>query len=82
MEKENFLENGFRCYPRVPEDGKIDWGNDNINIVRLINASISHLEPSFYENFKVICWEAEIYNDSEEFYAYPGYISSVETMVQ
>jgi methionyl-tRNA formyltransferase len=77
--QKTFLENGFRCYPRVPEDGKIDWGNNNIDIVRLINASNKPFQGAFffYENFKVICWDAQVYNDSEKFYAYPGQISSV-----
>ena len=29
----------FRCYPRRPEDGRMDWNNSAENIHRLIRAS-------------------------------------------
>ena len=33
------IEDSLRCFPRKPEDGKIDWSNTSDEVLRLINAS-------------------------------------------
>ena len=40
-------ENILRCFPRKPEDGKINWSDDIENILRLINASNKPYDGAF-----------------------------------
>ena len=71
--------NALRCYPRNPEDGKIDWQNDNETIVRLINASSEPFQGAFcsFNDQKIIVWRAEIFKDSEIYCAIPGQVCSI-----
>jgi methionyl-tRNA formyltransferase len=73
-------EVGSRCYPRRPEDGKIDWKSSAIQILRLINASNKPYQGAFcyLENKKVTIWDAEIYEDKEIIYAVPGQITEID----
>ncbi len=69
----------IRCYPRLPEDGLINWGNKNIDIVRLVNATS---EPyggafTFYENKRIIIWKAVIKVDEEAFLGVPGQVAAI-----
>jgi UDP-4-amino-4-deoxy-L-arabinose formyltransferase/UDP-glucuronic acid dehydrogenase (UDP-4-keto-hexauronic acid decarboxylating) len=32
-------QDSLRCFPRVPDDGKIDWSRSGVDVLRLINAS-------------------------------------------
>lgn len=72
-------KDALRCYPRIPEDGKIDWNKSNVEILRLINASNKPYSGAycFYENKKLIIWDAEIYEDEEIYLAEAGQISSI-----
>lgn len=69
----------LRCYPRLPEDGRINWYESNINILRLINASTKPYSGAycFLNNEKLIIWEAELPNDSENYCAIPGQIANI-----
>lgn len=69
----------LRCYPRTPDDGKIDWHKNNIDIIRLINASGEPFSGAFssYNGKKIIIWDAEIYEDEEIYLATPGQISNI-----
>ena len=69
----------LRCYPRTPDDGHIDWNKSNIDIIRLINASGEPFSGAFtsYNGKKIIIWDAEIFEDDEEYLATPGQISSI-----
>jgi len=60
----------IRCYPRIPEDSKINWEKSNIEIVRLINASSKPFSGaySFYNNQKIVFEDVELYNDGENYY--------------
>jgi len=74
------LKDALRCYPRIPEDGRIDWQKSNIEILRLINA---HNKPysgafCFYEGKKLIIWDAELFEDEEIYLAVPGQVASIE----
>ena len=66
----------LRCYPRKPEDGKIDWSKSAIEILRLINASNRPYSGAFcfYGNHKMKIWDAEICAP-ENFLAIPGQIT-------
>jgi UDP-4-amino-4-deoxy-L-arabinose formyltransferase/UDP-glucuronic acid dehydrogenase (UDP-4-keto-hexauronic acid decarboxylating) len=74
-------KDALRCYPRKPEDGKIDWGKAAIDVLRLINASNKPYAGAFcdYEGEKVIIWDAELVEDNELFCAVPGQVTRIET---
>ena len=76
----NDPNNALRCYPRLPEDGKIDWNNSSINIIRTINASSEPYSGAFceYMNSKFIIWRAELYNDNEVYCGIPGQVAHVD----
>lgn len=71
----------LRCYPRLPEDGRINWSNSALQILRLINASNKPYAGAYgsYEDKKFIIWEAELSQDGENFCAIPGQITKVDS---
>lgn len=72
-------KHALRCYPRRPEDGKIDWTKDAIDVLRLINASSKPYAGAFcdYEGEKLIIWTAKLVEDREIFYAIPGQVTTI-----
>jgi len=67
----------LRCYPRMPEDGKIEWSNTAESIVRLVNASSEPYSGAFCVDrvgniIKV--WRAELDEDIENWIGVPGQI--------
>ncbi len=75
----NKTSDGFRCYPRLPEDGKIEWINSAEQILRLINATNKPFSGAFcsYEEQKMIIWDAEVYETKENFFAVPGQVLNI-----
>ena len=73
------VKDALRCYPRIPEDGKIDWNRNNIEILRLINASNKPYTGAYcyYEGEKLIIWDAELFNDMETYLSEPGQVTSI-----
>jgi UDP-4-amino-4-deoxy-L-arabinose formyltransferase/UDP-glucuronic acid dehydrogenase (UDP-4-keto-hexauronic acid decarboxylating) len=69
----------LRCYPRKPEDGRIDWTKPAIYIIRLINACNKPYAGAFcsYEGEKLVIWEAELVEDGEFFCAIPGQVTKI-----
>lgn len=69
----------LRCYPRRPEDGRIDWAKSAIDVLRLINASNKPYDGAFceFKREKLIIWDAEMVNDGEIYCAVPGQITKV-----
>lgn len=69
----------LRCYPRKPEDGRIDWSKPAIDVLRLINASNKPYAGAFcdFEGEKMIIWDAELVADDEVFCAVPGQVTKV-----
>ena len=69
----------LRCYPRRPEDGRIDWNDSNINVLRLINASNNPYSGAFcyFENEKITIWDAELVEQKERFCATPGQVTAI-----
>ena len=72
-------QDALRCYPRIPEDGQIDWIKSNIEILRLINASNKPYGGAycFYQNKKIIIWDAEIFIDNEVYLSEAGQVSRI-----
>jgi methionyl-tRNA formyltransferase len=73
-------KDALRCYPRLPEDGRIDWTMSNIDILRLINASNKPYNGAFcyFNDGKVIIWDAELFHDQENYLAQVGQISEIQ----
>lgn len=71
-------KNALRCYPRKPEDGRIDWNKSAIEILRLINACSKPYAGAFcdFEGNKLIIWDAELATE-ENFLAIPGQITLI-----
>lgn len=69
----------LRCYPRRPEDGRIDWHMPADAIVRLINANNKPYAGAFcfYDGRPIIVWDAEIVDDAEQFLAIPGQVTAI-----
>lgn len=74
------LKDALRCYPRRPEDGKIDWNKSNIEIIRLINACSEPYSGAFcdYETQKMIVWRAELFDDGELYLAINGQVAEIK----
>lgn len=72
-------EQALRCYPRKPEDGRVDWAKPAIEVLRLINASNKPYTGAFceLEGQKLIIWDAELVNDGELFCAVPGQLTKI-----
>lgn len=69
----------LRCYPRRPEDGKIDWKQSAIQILRLVNASNKPYSGAFcdYEGKRMRIWDAELVEDGEVYCAVPGQVTAI-----
>ncbi|MEZ5918577.1 MAG: formyltransferase family protein [Alphaproteobacteria bacterium] len=69
----------LRCYPRRPEDGRIDWQRSALEILRLINASNKPYAGAFcmLEGQKFIVWTAQLSEDTERYLAVPGQVTAV-----
>lgn len=69
----------LRCYPRLPEDGKINWAETAENILRLINASSEPFMGAFchFEQEIMIIWRAELVDDKEIYCGVPGQVTQV-----
>lgn len=72
-------KDALRCYSRRPEDGRIQWSNFSVDILRLINASNKPYAGAFcqYEGKKVLIWDAELVDDNEEHCAVPGQVTKI-----
>jgi len=73
-------QDALRCYPRQPEDGRINWSDSSINIQRLINASSEPFSGAFaeYKGENIIIWDSELYQDDEVYIAIPGQVTNLE----
>jgi len=69
----------LRTYPRLPEDGRIDWSCNREDIIRLINASSEPFSGAFayLQNEKIIIWRAKIFDDDENYLAVPGQVLDI-----
>lgn len=70
-------QHALRCYPRKPEDGKINWSASAEDILRLVNASSEPFEGAFCldkEGAVIRIWRATVFNDQENWCGIPGQI--------
>lgn len=69
----------LRCYPRRPEDGRINWSRPALEVLRLINASNKPYAGAFceLEGRRMIIWDAALLEDGEVYCAVPGQVTSV-----
>lgn len=80
LEKQSQNTNDIlRCYPRIPDDGRINWTKTNEEILRLVNASSEPFQGAFcyVENEKIIILRAELYRDDEIYLAVPGQVAQI-----
>jgi len=72
-------QDALRCYPRRPEDGRINWSKSAIDVLRLVNASNKPYAGAFcdFEGDKIIIWDAELVEEDENFCAVPGQVTTV-----
>lgn len=70
----------LRCYPRLPEDGRIIWNKSNEEVVRLVNASSEPYSGAFcfYKDIKFYVWRASLYNDGIDFLGIPGQVAEIQ----
>lgn len=68
-----------RCYPLLPDDGRIKWNSPAVDIIRLINAFNKPYAGAFcyLKNDKITIWDAELVIDEEIFYSTPGQITKI-----
>lgn len=66
----------FRCYPRRPEDGRLDWGKSSLEALRLIKASGRPYAGAFtsLDGKMVTIWDAELVSKWREYMAVPGQV--------
>ncbi|CAA7619093.1 conserved hypothetical protein [Magnetospirillum sp. LM-5] len=67
---------GFRCFPRRPEDGEVNWNSDGSTIVRLVNASSEPFAGAFTwaGDRRLTVWRAR-YEESN-YLAVPGHVAA------
>jgi hypothetical protein len=65
--------------PMHSDDGRIDWNQSAIKIIRLINACNKPYAGAFceFEDEKLIIWDAELVSDGEVFFAVPGQVTKI-----
>lgn len=70
---------GLRCYPRLPQDGLIDWSRPAPEVARLVRAS-SRPYPGAYTDLgdrRVVIWRARV-SSLTNFQAVPGHVLGAE----
>lgn len=67
---------GYRCFPRNREDGRINWDDSALNIDRLIRASSKPYPGAFcyYQGEEIKVFSSEVVNQNLKVYAQPGQI--------
>ncbi len=80
-EQSKEISKALRGYPRLPEDGQINWNNSNVVIQRLINASNKPFSGAFtyFEGKKMIIWDAEIVEEYENYLAIVGQVTKINS---
>lgn len=72
--------NSFRCYPRRPEDSRIDWSSAAIDIHRLVRASAEPYSGAYttYMSRALTIWRSSLIDDTEKYCAVPGQVCSID----
>lgn len=68
----------LRCFPRRPEDGRIDWTQPADRVLRLIKASSKPYRGAYcyFRETELTIWDAEIGHTPHDFLAVPGTVLS------
>ena len=71
----------LRCYPRRPEDGRIDWGKDASAVARLVRASAEPFAGAFCEHRgkRLVVWRAHSEPWTVQSLAVPGQVVTRRT---
>lgn len=80
LEKQSRIpSDALRCYPRNSGDGRIDWQNSALQVLRLINASNKPYAGAFcdFEGKQFIVWDAELVEEFENFCAVCGQVTRI-----
>ena len=81
LEKQSKIKSlALRCFPRKPCDGKINWEDSAINILRLVNASNHPYQGAFcfLNDIKLTIWDVDLAVYEENICAVPGQIIYVD----
>lgn len=72
---------GLRCYPRLPEDSRIDWNQPAEFIGRLVRASSRPYAGAFsyLNDEKIIIWKARPVTPEDRFLAVPGHVVALDS---
>ena len=78
-EQSKNIEDELRCYPRKPEDGKIDWNSSAVQIHRLIRASSEPYSGAFsyLDGEKIIIWKSKLLKSNKKWLGIPGQIAEI-----
>jgi methionyl-tRNA formyltransferase len=71
---------GLRCYPRLPEDGQIDWRQPAENVSRLVRASSRPYKGafSFLNDERIVIWKARPVIPEDKVLAVPGHVVALD----
>ena len=66
----------LRCFPRRPEDSRIDWNMPGASVMRLIRASTRPFSGAtcFLDNTRIQIWRAQPYTWPTPYLAMPGQV--------
>lgn len=72
-------QDALRCFPRIPEDGRVNWSQSALKILRLINASNKPYQGAFcsLDGVKVILWDACLAPTVGQILAVPGQVVEI-----
>lgn len=78
------METPLRCFPRRPEDARIDWSRSAVEVVRLIKASSRPYRGAFtyLGNSELAIWDADLFEHSDGFLAVPGSLIVASEMLK
>jgi methionyl-tRNA formyltransferase len=82
-EQEKHPGASLRCFPRRPEDAKIDWARDHKTISRLIRASSRPFHGAFAtleHERKVVVWRGSVIDFAAPYCAVPGQVIHADSM--
>jgi methionyl-tRNA formyltransferase len=69
---------GLRCYPRRPEDGRINWASspkDNHRLIRASGRPFSGAFTTLEGQRRLVIWRSSIVSVTEPFLAMPGQVA-------
>jgi methionyl-tRNA formyltransferase len=71
-------QQGLRCYPRRPEDGRINWTRSMQDVLRLVRASTRPFDGAFTfldGSRRLTVWSGKMEQVLEPFCAVPGHVA-------